>query len=104
MSSASWPRPRSAVTSVLSRMQLPQYIPAAPAVMNAILMRDGDPAGRELPVTLAGIPPGGEGLTASLPGSRGRLADAPQVVPALDVEPAVGHGGRGVVLAAAGRF
>jgi hypothetical protein len=35
MSSASWPRRRSAVTSVLSRIQLPQYMPAAPAVLNA---------------------------------------------------------------------
>ena len=39
MSRASWPSFRSAATSVLSRMQLPQNIPAAPDVMNAILMK-----------------------------------------------------------------
>src|SRR5579871_1298931 len=36
--SASWPRAASAATRVLSRMQLPQYMPAAPAVTYATLM------------------------------------------------------------------
>jgi hypothetical protein len=34
----SWPRAISSIASALSRRQLPQYIPAAPAVIDKILM------------------------------------------------------------------
>src|SRR5438552_2376965 len=39
----SWPRAISSVASALSRKQLPQYIPAAPAVIERILTRHQSP-------------------------------------------------------------
>src|SRR6187431_1599947 len=37
----SWPRASNSAASALSRRQLPQYIPAAPAVMKRIFIRSG---------------------------------------------------------------
>src|SRR5579862_604781 len=37
----SWPRVMSSAASALSRRQLPQYMPPAPAVMERIFMRQG---------------------------------------------------------------
>src|SRR5262245_12653026 len=71
MSSASWPRLRSAVTSVLSRMQLPQYMPAAPAVMNAMRMARSRGVGA-VAVVLRHIPDRGERLSRSGAGDRGQ--------------------------------
>src|SRR5437870_1017328 len=48
MSVTSWPRASSSTASALSRRQLPQYIPAAPAVMDRILIASDSELGEVL--------------------------------------------------------